>query len=90
MFFEKIISNGSVGFWPSNRKDKKDKKDDKKRSTNSKPTAKSQAQDETNSINSHHSGFETNDYPPMMGSIDGLDRISSTMTKGKCVRIVVD
>lgn len=74
-----------VGFWQSNRKDKKEKKEEKKRSTNSKTTPKSQTKDETISINSQHSGFESNDFNRMMGSMEGLDRISSDVTKKKCV-----
>lgn len=77
-----------LAFWPSNRKEKKEKKDEKKRSNNSKTTTKSQTQEETNSIHSQQSGFETNDFHQMIGSIDGLDRISSNMSKGKCVRII--
>lgn len=76
-----------VGFWQSNRKDKKEKKEQKKTSTNSKTTPKSQTKDETISINSQHSGFESNDFNRMMGSMEGLDRISSDVTKKKCVMI---
>ncbi|CAF1417816.1 unnamed protein product [Rotaria sordida] len=83
-----------VGFWPSNRKDKKEKKADKKTSNNSKTTKTAQLQqqhqqqnqqhDETGSVNSQNSAFETNDINKMMGSIDGLDQISSNRTKNKC------
>jgi hypothetical protein len=77
-----------IGFWPSNRKDK-NKKDDKKRSNNSKPSKNTQAQqqDETSSVHSQNSAFENNDFNKMMGSMDGLNQIPSTITKGKCVMI---
>ncbi len=77
-----------IGFWPSNRKEKKEKKDEKKRSNNSKPNPKAQLpqqHDETASVNSHNSASETNDFNKMMGSMEGLDRISSSISKGKCV-----
>ncbi|CAF2779910.1 unnamed protein product [Rotaria sp. Silwood2] len=75
-----------VGFWPSNRKDKKDKKADKKTSNNTKSTKTVQLQqhDENGSVNSQHSVVETNDINKMMGSMDGLDQISSSRTKSKC------
>jgi len=80
-----------IGFWPSNRKDKKDKKDEKKRSNNSKPSKVTQIQqpqhDETGSVNSQNSGFETNDFNKMMGSMEGLNQIPSSITKSKCVII---
>ncbi|CAF0827499.1 unnamed protein product [Rotaria sp. Silwood1] len=86
-FDVKIRRPAFKGFWPSNRKEKKEKKADKKTSNNSKLTKTAQLQqqhDETGSVNSQNSAFETNDINKMMGSMDGLDQISSTRTKSKC------
>ncbi|CAM2701135.1 unnamed protein product [Rotaria socialis] len=76
-----------VGFWPSNRKERKEKKTDKKSANNSKPSKIAQVQyqhDETSSVNSQNSAFETNDFNKMMGSMDGLDQISLNRTINKC------
>ncbi len=87
---EKIIIY-LIGFWPSNRKDKKEKKDEKKRSNNSKASKTTQIQqqhDETGSVHSQNSAFETNDFNKVMGSMDGLNQIPSNITKSKCVIIL--
>ena len=87
----------SVGFWPSNRKEKKDKKNDKKPSTNSKVTkltpAQQQQQQQQHQLYSNQEDNnlsstidETNDFQRMMGSTDGLNQIVSNITKSKCVR----
>jgi FtsZ-interacting cell division protein ZipA len=82
-----------IGFWPSNRKDKKEKKDEKKRSNNSKASKTTQIQqqqhDETGSVHSQNSAFETNDFNKVMGSMDGLNQIPSNITKSKCVIILI-
>ena len=88
---KKLILIYLIGFWPSNRKDKKEKKSEKKTSNNSKLSKITQIQqqqpDETGSVHSQNSGFETNDFNKMMGSMDGINQITSNITKSKCVII---
>ena len=75
------------------RKEKKDKKPDKKTSNNTKSSKTIQIQqqqqqhDETISVNSQNSALETHDFNKTMGSMDGLDQISTNRTKSKCVKI---